>query len=78
MKMRSSLGDGYMGTTVVGERGQVVIPKELRDELRLKAGDRLVMFKHEKGPVVIFPMEEMRSFMKKISSKIAKISRQPT
>jgi AbrB family looped-hinge helix DNA binding protein len=65
-----------MGTTVVGERGQIVIPKELRDEFGLDAGSRVVLMRHGKhGPIVMFPLEDMRDFMEQMTSRIAKLSR---
>lgn len=33
-----------LGTATVGERGQVVIPREAREELGIKPGDRFVIF----------------------------------
>ena len=35
-----------MGSVTVGERGQVVIPAEARDNLHLAAGDKLLAFMH--------------------------------
>lgn len=34
-------------THTVGPKGQVVIPKELRDELGLEPGDRVSFWRHE-------------------------------
>lgn len=50
----------FLGTAVVGERGQVVIPKEVRDELDLSAGSRLIVFRHDKGAIVMIPIERMQ------------------
>jgi len=64
-----------MGTTVMGERGQIVIPKELRDEIGLEAGSRVVLMRHGKhGPVVMFPVEQMQDFMQQMTARIAKLS----
>lgn len=40
-------GKDLFGTTVIGERGQIVIPKQARDLLGLKAGDTLVVLGDE-------------------------------
>lgn len=43
-----------MGVTKLGQRGQVVIPKEIRDEVGLKAGDFLEIVRRE-GDIIIKP-----------------------
>ena len=73
MTKKSALLDGYIGTSVVGDRGQIVIPKELRDDVRLKPGDRVVMFRHQSGPIVMMPMDAMKNFMKAMSSKLTSL-----
>lgn len=74
-KKTSAALDGYMGTTIVGERGQIVIPKELRDCVGLDAGSRVVLMRHGKhGPVVMFPLDHMREYMEQMTSRIAKLS----
>lgn len=40
-------GKRMFGTAVIGERGQIVIPKEAREMLRLKAGDCVVVLGDE-------------------------------
>lgn len=40
-------GKHLFGTTVIGERGQIVIPKQARDLFGLKAGDTLVVLGDE-------------------------------
>ncbi len=42
-----------LGTTSVGERGQVVIPAEAREELEIKAGDKFVVFGNKRRGAVI-------------------------
>src|SRR5699024_11907113 len=39
----SPKGKQFFGVVKVGERGQVVIPKQARDMYRIKAGDKLVI-----------------------------------
>ena len=39
------------GLTTIGQRGQVVIPKEIRDKLKIKAGEKFLVF--TKGDDVI-------------------------
>ncbi len=70
---KPALLDGYIGTSVVGDRGQIVIPKDLRDDVRLKPGDRVVMFRHQSGPIVMMPMDAMKKFMNAMSSKLSSL-----
>jgi AbrB family looped-hinge helix DNA binding protein len=39
----------------VTSKGQITIPKAIRDHLKVKAGDRVKMFIHPDGRVVILP-----------------------
>ncbi len=32
------------GMATIGERGQIVIPKEIRDEMKIKPGDKFLVF----------------------------------
>lgn len=41
-----------MGSTRVSSKGQITIPKEIRDKLGLKPGDRVVMEAKEEAAVV--------------------------
>ncbi len=51
------------GSTVMGERGQVVIPAEAREEVGLQPGEKLIVFGNPKrGVVIIFKSEIMARF----------------
>lgn len=65
----------FMGTTVVGERGQVVIPKDVRDNLNLKAGARLVVLQHPKGGIIMLPVEHLRGIMDEMSRQFGQIQK---
>lgn len=44
----------YMATVKIGEKGQVVIPKEVRDMFSIKAGDTLLLLADvEKGIAIV-------------------------
>lgn len=66
----------FMGTTVLGERGQVVIPKELRDEFNLKPGARLVVLKHgPEGAIILFPAEHLQELMHDLTTRLTTIQK---
>ena len=44
MNMAKRLEQAFAGVATVGERGQVVIPANAREELRINAGDKLLVF----------------------------------
>ena len=62
-----------LGSTVVGERGQVVIPKEFRDSLNLASGSRIVVMQHMGGPLILFPADQMRDFVRSMSDRITAV-----
>ena len=43
----------YYGSTVVGEKGQIVIPAEARKEFQLDAGDKVMVFGHHGAMLII-------------------------
>lgn len=51
--IKMGLGKCY-GTTSVGDRGQIVIPKAARDDLSLNKGDKLLVCgKHNKALILV-------------------------
>lgn len=59
-----------VGITSVGERGQVVIPAEIREKLKLEKGEKLVVFSRSNRFIMMFRANEMNSWLKKIQDKI--------
>ncbi len=58
-------------STVMGDRGQVVIPKEIRDRAGLAPGSRLMVMHHQvNGPVILLPMDHMRDFMEQMMKQM--------
>lgn len=63
------------GTTLVGERGQVVIPADIRKSMDLKAGDKLITFaKHDKALVMI-KAENMERMVEKMTAKVKSLKK---
>jgi AbrB family looped-hinge helix DNA binding protein len=53
----------FFGTTTVGERGQIVIPKAARDLFDLKPGDKvLVLGYRERGALALVKADLMQRF----------------
>ncbi len=72
LKQKPCLEDRF-GTTVMGERGQVVIPKDIRDAMGLQPGDRLVTLYHE-GKLFLMTADEMKEFMSVMSERFATVA----
>ncbi len=49
----------YWGSATVGERGQMVIPAEARKALGIEAGDKMVIFGHERGRRLVLMKADM-------------------
>ena len=59
-------GKYLFGTVKVGERGQIVIPKEARDKFDIKPGDSLMILGDESKGLKIVKAEIMRDYALKI------------
>ena len=47
------MGDGAMNLARVSANGQITVPVEIRRELKLKEGDKVVFFKKDNGEIVV-------------------------
>jgi AbrB family looped-hinge helix DNA binding protein len=66
-------GKAY-GAVTVGERGQLVIPAELRRALKIKSGDQLMVFaKVDKKIINLMPEKYFSEFLKKAAKLISKL-----
>lgn len=52
----------YAWTATVGEKGQIVIPKQARDLFKIKPGDTLVLLGDEKRGIAIPPKTMFSQF----------------
>lgn len=69
----------FYGTATVGERGQIVIPADLRKELEVQAGDKLLIWKHPSGKgFMLFPVHSMREFMNNMLESLARAEQDST
>lgn len=51
----------YMGISKVGEKGQIVIPKEVRDIFDIKSGDSLIVLADSKKGIAIVKSDVIES-----------------
>lgn len=56
-------GKFFFGAVVVGERGQIVIPKEARDIFNINAGDKLLILGDEERGLGIVHQRDLINFI---------------
>ncbi|MBP5308416.1 MAG: AbrB/MazE/SpoVT family DNA-binding domain-containing protein [Clostridia bacterium] len=59
--MQNEKGKYIFGVCKVGEKGQIVIPKEARDVFNIKPGDSLLLLGDEKKGLAIVKTEVFQS-----------------
>ena len=69
VKRKPSLQNHFYGSTVLGEKGQIVIPKEARNNMGLKKGDHLLVFSMHNGMLALVNLEHVEE----ITSQFAQI-----
>ena len=58
--------DKFIWTAKVGDKGQIVIPKEARDVFGINSGDNLILFGDIKKGIAISKYENYVDFMEEI------------
>ena len=58
------------GTATIGSKGQVVIPADAREDLGLKAGDRLYVVSAGNAGVVFLKEEMLENIVAKMSEQV--------
>ena len=56
----------YMWTARVGDKGQIVIPKEARDVFNINTGDSLILFGDVKRGIAIAKYDDYMNFAEQI------------
>ena len=64
-------GHYVFGTVKVGERGQIIIPKEAREEFGIKAGDTLIVLGDEKWGIAVTKSDVLEQYAKDVFKKIS-------
>ena len=58
-----------MQTATITSKGQITIPKDIRDSMGLKSGDRIKFMQSEKGQTTFLPISESIEDLKGIVPK---------
>lgn len=62
------------GPATIGERGQLVIPAEIRRALKIKTGDQLMIFaKLDKRVISLMPSDDFSKFLNRAAKIISKL-----
>lgn len=57
-----------IGITTLGEKGQVVIPAEIRKKLQLKTGEKLIVFAQHQGMIGLSKVSNLEKFASHLAS----------
>lgn len=69
-------GQHIFGTVKVGEKGQIVIPKEARQLFDIKPGDTLLVLGDEEQGLAVVKADMMKEFAVKILKGLGSLSGQ--
>lgn len=75
MKRGIKAGRQFHGVATVGEKGQIVIPANARKIMRLKKGDKLLVFGMGNEMLAFSRLAHMERFISKISKQLGKIKK---
>ena len=66
--------DAFYGSATVGDRGQIVIPAEARQELGIHPGDKVLIMRHpiHKG-LIVFQLNSVKEFLDEFSAQVQRI-----
>lgn len=65
----------FFGIATIGERGQIVIPKDARDALGLAAGDKIVVLPNRHGNGMLLMKEEnIKKLAQEMSERAERIT----
>jgi AbrB family looped-hinge helix DNA binding protein len=62
-----------LSVATVGAKGQIVIPLDIRERLKINPGDKVVLLMRDNSVAMLFPMEGMREWLDKMTSDFDQI-----
>ena len=75
---KSNAEECFFGSVTVGERGQVVIPSEVRRQLAIEPGDHLLVFRHPMAQgIVLSRLESVTEVIESFQRVLKSIETQP-
>lgn len=75
MKKKQFSKASCVGTTKIGERGQIVIPSEIRKKLGTKTGEKFIIFLTPSEMIVVVPVARFEKIVSKLDKKVSKLKR---
>lgn len=63
----------FYGTTTLGEKGQVVIPAEAREALKLKKGEKLLVFGFGGEMLAFAKVSDLKKFASMLSKRLESV-----
>lgn len=63
----------FIGTATMGEKGQIVIPKEVRAMYDLKKGEQLVVIVGPQDTIALIPMNKAKTMLASITKQLSDI-----
>ena len=64
----------FYGTATVGEKGQIVIPQDARNNMKLKKGDRLLVFGMDNDMLAVAKLSHIEKITSHLSKKLKMIN----
>lgn len=71
-ELNKECGVKMFGSVTVGTKGQVVIPKEVRELLGIESGDTLVVVTKHNKAIGMVKTDDMQAFMEYMQKEMAK------
>lgn len=65
----------FFGSTIIGERGQVVIPQEARSALKLEKGEKLLAFGLKGESLLLTKLSSFRKISEVLEKKQQEINK---
>jgi AbrB family looped-hinge helix DNA binding protein len=65
----------FYGMTKVGERGQIVIPKEVRSVMKTRSGEKFFVFAHDDEIIAMIKPEKFNSLIREMTGVLKGIKK---